>query len=137
MSRRLILAALVAALVPPAAGADDRDRKARAALALAAASAPEKCQCATGKLLPWPDALQKARAEGKPVVVFAGVEPRCCADAIPVRMPLAETSLKAERPIAVYAPLPDKVLVVATLPADATAADVKKAVKDAREKLGK
>lgn len=137
MARRVIAAALAAALILSTAQADDRDRKAKAALALAAASDPAKCACAKGKVKPWKEAVVEANALRVPIVVYADVEPRCCGDAIPVRMSAEEAKLiRPEKPIVVYIPVEGgKVLQATDLPATATPAEIKAAVKLAQQQL--
>jgi len=116
---------------------DDRDRKAKAALALAGSGDPAKCECAKGKILSWKEAVEKSQRDRVPVVVFADLEPRCCADAIPVKMTAAEAKLiRPERPIVVYIPTASGGLLQATdLPATATMAEVKRAVELAKKQI--
>jgi hypothetical protein len=132
LTRLLFVLFLVVPAARVSAEDDDATLKARAALALAAERAPGKCQCAAGRTLTLDDAMAKGKVEGLPVVVFGGCAPRCCGDALPVRLTLAQSGARPERPIVVYAPTKDGWRVAAELPADATQAEVKEAVEKAK-----
>ena len=105
----LVLVALLVGSATCAARADDKsDADVKAKLALAVAVEQNRCVCADGKTRSWKDAVVLSKRTGMPIVVFAGDEsPRCCGDAIPVRMTLAEASANKEYPIIVYVPNKD------------------------------
>lgn len=121
----------------PVGKQQDRDRKAKAALALAGASDPEKCDCTKDRVKPWKEAAALATMRRVPIVVYAGVEPRCCGEAIPVRMTVEEAALlRPEKPIVVYIPTEGgKVLQATDLPATATPQEIKAAVKLAQGQI--
>lgn len=121
----------------PVGAKQDRDRKAKAALALAGASDPEKCECAKDRVKPWKEAAALATMRRVPIVVYADVEPRCCGEAIPVRMTTEEAKLiRPEKPIVVYIPVDGgKVLQATDLPANASPAEIKAAVKLAQQQI--
>ena len=114
----------------------DRDRL-DLEIAVARAKSPDKCECAKGKALSWKEAVEKSQRDRVPVVVFAGLEPRCCADAIPVRMSVEEAKLiRPERPIVVYIPTASGGLLQATdLPKTATNSEVRRAVELAQKQI--
>lgn len=114
---------------------DDRERKAKAALALAGTGDPEKCECAKDRIKTWKEAAEIANRDRIPVVVFAGIEPRCCGNAVPVKMTVEEAKLlRPDKPIVVYNPTGDGRLIQFTdLPADAPRELIKKSVVLAKE----
>lgn len=105
----VILALCVGPAMCAAANADDKsDADVRAKLALAVAVEQNRCVCKDGKTRSWKDAVVLSRRTGMPIVVFAGDEnPRCCGDAIPVKMSLIEASASEQYPIVVYSPSKD------------------------------
>lgn len=121
----------------PVGKQQDRDRKAKAALALAGASDPAKCECAKDRVKPWKEAAAIATMRRVPIVVYADVEPRCCGEAIPVVMTVADAKLiRSDKPIVVYIPIADgKVLQATDLPANATPQEIKAAVKLAQGQI--
>lgn len=132
----LLLSAAVTAQ-EPAGAKDERDRKAKAALALASTGDPAKCECAKDRVKSWKDAASIAATKKVPIVVYADVEPRCCGEAIPVKMTRDEAKLlRPEKPIVVYIPVEGgKVLQVTDLPASATPQEIKAAVKLAQGQI--
>lgn len=124
----------------PAAGPDDdRERKVKVAVALQVAT-EDKCACAKGRLATWDEAAKRGLADRSPIVVFAGTRVRCCADAIPVAGPPVGVGAAGPEDaglpqIIVYRPTARGTWQIdATLPADATPAQVKAAVAAARKK---
>lgn len=111
--------------------ADDGGRADRVAAALA-----ESCRCSVGKALPYPDAVAKARSEGRVLVAFfGGAEVRCCSDAVPGTLPTVPAGYSSLRPVVVFAPVGPGLQVVAELPADAPVGAVKAAVEAARKQV--
>jgi len=151
VTRILIVSAVLAGVAvgqppDPIAAAKQRtrnDNDAEAALLIAANA--KDCKCTAGRVVLWKDAASQAHVKRVPVVVFVGCEPRCCAEAIPVKMTVEEDKMirsdrhiRPDKPIVVYVPTGDGRLIQATdMPKTATTAEVKAAVTLAKKSLDK